>query len=94
MNARKIKQIESQLEKLDERLANAEEYVARGINIEGDSWLHFGDWSGKSGHPLWMRNVMIPRTLKHRTRKERAIEKIGSKEKDKRVSNRKRREKR
>jgi len=41
MNKRKIKE---QLTGIEESLANAEAYVAQNINVEGSSWLHFGDW--------------------------------------------------
>jgi hypothetical protein len=58
-----MRKIEQQLARIEERLANAEEYLARNVNVEGKSFLHFDDWCGKSGHPLWMKNVMIPRFL-------------------------------
>jgi hypothetical protein len=90
-SSKKMQQIEEQLERIDERLENAREYVANNVNVRGTSRLHFGDWKGKSGHPLWMKNVMIPRTLKGRGRKEIALRTIETKVKDKHVSLRKRR---
>jgi hypothetical protein len=83
MTARKIKE---NLGRIDQRLANAEAYLARNVNIEGTSWLHLGDWNGNSGHPLWMKNVMIPRTKQARARLEKLLDRIVTKDKDKRVS--------
>jgi len=90
MDDRKKRKIEEQLELIEQRLANAEEYVARNVNIEVSSFLHFGDWQGKSGHPSWMRKHMIPTTKKGRTRKERALKSIANKAKDRELSRRKR----
>ncbi len=90
MNARKRQKIEEQLAKFEECLANAQGYISRGVNVEGTSFLHLGDWRGKSGHPSWMENVMIPRTLKHRAHQEKALEKIGKKVKEIRLSQRRR----
>jgi hypothetical protein len=71
-------------------LRPAEEYVARNVNVEGSPWLHLDDWKGKSGHPLWMKNYMIPATKKARARKEKALEKISRKIKGKGLSRRRR----
>ena len=90
MDERKKQEIEEQLEMIEKRLANAEEYVARNVNVEGASWLHFDDWQGKSGHPSWMKNWMIPTTMKHRARKEKALRSIGDKAKEKNLTRRKR----
>jgi hypothetical protein len=90
MDERKRQKIEEQLEMIEKRLANAEEYVARNVNVEGTSWLHFDDWQGKSGHLSWMRNWMIPTMMKHRARKEEALKNIDNKAKDKRITRRKR----
>jgi hypothetical protein len=86
----KTRKIEEQLEMIEKRLADAEEYVARGVNVEGPSWLHFGDWRGKSGHPLWMKNFMIPSTKKARARKEKALERIKRENRDKNLKHRRR----
>ena len=91
MNERKRQKIEGQLEKIEQWLANAEEYVARNVNVEGSSWLHFDDWQGKSGHPSWMKNWMIPSLMRSRTRKERVLENFDNKAKDKNLTRRKRR---
>jgi hypothetical protein len=91
MSRRKRQAIEEQLERIQARLANADQYLARNVNIEGKSWLHFADWEGKSGHPMWMRNFMIPVTLIHRAKKERALEIIAKRNKDKNISTLKRR---
>lgn len=80
--------IEEQLETIEKRLTDAEVYIAQNVNIEGSSWLHFGDWNGKSGHPLWMKNFMIPTTKKARARKERALERIKRDNRDKRLKRR------
>jgi hypothetical protein len=61
---KKLQHVEEQLERLENRLANAREYVANNVNVRGTSWLHFEDWKGKSGHPAWMKNYMMPRTMK------------------------------
>jgi hypothetical protein len=87
MKKRKIKE---QLASIEKRLANAEEYVAQNVNVEGSSWLHFGDWSGKSGHPSWMKNHMIPTLKKVRARKEKALECIDTKAKERSLSMRRR----
>lgn len=86
----KRRRIESQLEKIDERLANAEEYLARGENVEGTAFLHFDDWQGRSGHPKWMVNFMIPATRRGRARKEKAFTRIVSQEREKPIVGRRR----
>jgi hypothetical protein len=86
----KKQKIEEQLAFIEKRLVDAEEYVAKNVNVEGSSWLHFDDWRGKSGHPLWMRNFMIPATKKSRARKEKALDRIKAKEKGKSLMKRKR----
>ena len=88
----KGRKIEEQLQHIEERLSNAEEYVERNVNVEGSSWLHLGDWRGKSGHPSWMRNHMIPSMKKLRARKEKALENIYNKAKDKELAGRRRRD--
>ena len=84
----KKRRIRQQLERIEERLANAEAYVARGVNVEGASFLHFGDWQGNSGHPKWMKNFMIPATKRGRAKKERALERIVNQEREKRLKQR------
>jgi hypothetical protein len=66
---RKRRTIEESLDNIDRRLADADGYVERDVNVEGRSFLHFGDWRGQSGHPKWMKNVMIPALRRGRTRK-------------------------
>jgi hypothetical protein len=90
MHDKKKKKIEEQQDKIDQWLANAEEYVAKNVNVQGSSFLHLGDWQGKSGHPLWMRNVMIPAWMKHRARNEKTLNAIDTKAKGKSLSKRKR----
>jgi hypothetical protein len=85
MKKRKIKE---QLEMIDRHLANAEEYIASNENVESSSQFHLEDWNGKSGHPLWMKNHMIPRTKKARAKMEKALGTIASKEKDKKSEKR------
>ena len=82
--------IEEQLEMAERHLANAEEYVTQNVNVEGSSWLHLDDWRGKSGHPSWMRNFMIPTTKKYIAKKEKALAGIHNKAKDKNITRRKR----
>jgi hypothetical protein len=83
--------LQERLKTIEKHLANATEYVAKGVNVEGDSFLHFGDWTGKSGHPLWMKNHMIPTVMKARTKAEKTLENIHKKAKEKRLTLRKRR---
>ena len=85
----KKRKIREQLEIIEKRLANAEAYVAEGVNVEGASFLHFGDWNGMSGHPLWMENFMIPATKRGRARKEKALTTILNKEREMRLKQRK-----
>lgn len=88
---KKARKIKEQIEVLDRHLAAAKEYVARDVNIRGTaSWLHLGDWKGKSGHPLWMKNHMIPSTQRSRAGKVRALEKLATKAKEKRLKERRR----
>ena len=84
----KQRQIEEQLEMIEKRLANAHAYVARGVNVEGSAFLHFDDWKGKSGHPLWMTNFMIPTTKRGRAKKEKALEALTNKEREIRLKQR------
>ncbi len=84
--SRQTQKIEKELVTIENLLAEAREYVARNVNVEGSSWLHFDDWRGKSGHPLWMKNFMIPTVMKHRARKEKALKNIDNKAKDKRLT--------
>ena len=86
MSQKKRQQIKEQLAMIEKNLANAEEYVAKNINIESVPsfhLLHFGDWRGKSGHPLWMRNFMIPELMKRRATLERALDTLCAKAKGK-----------
>jgi len=91
MTQYKRRRIEEQLRSSERRLSNAEEYVEKGVNVEGSAWLHLDDYRGKSGHPLWMKNHMIPRTLKALAKKERILEALDSKAKDTELANRRRR---
>jgi hypothetical protein len=88
MNKKRI--IEKQLELIGKNLANAESYVAKGNNIEVSSWFHLKDWNGQSGHPLWIKNHMIPITKKCRAKKEKALEIILNKEQKKFLKSQKR----
>ena len=86
---KKAQKIKKQIEVLDQRLAAAHEYVARNINVRGQAaWLHLSDWKGKTGHPLWMKNHMIPSTKRSRTEKERALETIDTKSKKRQIKER------
>lgn len=90
MKGRKRHSIEKRLENIEAALANAAEYVAKGVNIEGTSFLHFADWVGKSGHPLWMQNHMIPTTIKARRKLEKTRENLDKKVKDREITRRRR----
>jgi hypothetical protein len=86
----KTRKIKEQLDVIEKRLANAEAYIAKNVNVEGASFLHFDDWKGKSGHPLWMKNFMIPSTKRGRARKEKAVERIRRENKSRRLKRRRR----
>jgi len=86
----KGRKIKEQIEMLDQHLAAAGDYVARTVNVRGSSWLHLSDWEGKSGHPLWMKNHMIPSTKRARAEKERALERINTKSKEERLKQQRR----
>ena len=86
----KRKSIEELLTIIEKRLAAAEEYVACNVNVEGATWLHFDDWQGKSGHPSWMKNFMIPSTKRVRARKEKALDRIETKIRSKNLTKRRR----
>jgi hypothetical protein len=81
-------QIGQQLARIEQRLANAEAYAARGVNVEGSAFLHFDDWKGNSGHPLWMKNFMMPATKRGRAKKEKALDRITNEEREKRLQQR------
>jgi hypothetical protein len=84
----KKRHIEQQLNRIEQRLARAEAYVAKGVNVEGSPGLHLDDWNGNSGHPKWMKNFMIPATKRGRARKEKALDKITNKEREKSLQQR------
>ena len=84
----KKRKIKEQMEKLDRDLAAAKDYVAKDVNVRSLSWLHLSDWKGKSGHPLWMKRHMIPSTEKFRARRERTLERIDIKSKEKQLKER------
>ena len=67
---------------MEENLRNAEKYVVRNENVESSGFLHFRDWKGNSGHPAWMKNVMIPKTTQALARKEKALERIAAKSRE------------
>ena len=90
MREKKNKKIKEQVQRIDESLANAETYIACNVNVKGTTFLHFGDWKGNSGHPAWMKNVMIPAWMRQRARKEKALETIDNRTKDKNISRRRR----
>ncbi len=73
---------------IDKRLANAAAYLAKDINVEGRAFLHFDDWRGNSGHPLWMKNFMIPATKRGRARLEKALDRITNQQREKRIQRR------
>jgi len=86
----KERKIKESLKKLNRNLVAAEHYIARNVNVRACDWLHLSDWKGKSGHPLWMKNRMIPSVKKMMTERERALEKIAAKTKERRLKERKR----
>jgi len=86
----KKRKIEEQLDEVEKCLANAEEYVSRDVNVESSSQFHMADWRGKSGHPLWMKNFAIPTMKRFRAKKERVLDTIHRRSKDRKLTNRKR----
>jgi hypothetical protein len=91
MTDRKMEAVQKRLEMIETRLSNAEHYLALQVNIEGSAFLHLDDWRGKSGHPLWVRNFMIPTTQKYRARTEIILDEIDKKAKQKALALRRRR---
>lgn len=85
---KKRERIEEQLETLAKRIANAEDYVARNVNVEGSAWLHTDDWNGRSGHPSWVKKHMIPTTKKWQRKSEKALETIGKRDHERRKQRR------
>jgi hypothetical protein len=86
----KERKIKEQIGVFDQHLAVAKEYVARNVNVRGAAaWLHLSDWKGKTGHPLWMKNHMMPSTQRALAGKERALEEITNKAKGRRLKERK-----
>ena len=77
----KTRKIQERLDRAEQHLRDAETYIARGVNVESSSFLHFKDWEGKSGHPLWMKNFMITTIKRWRARKEKSLGRIIAKEK-------------
>lgn len=84
----KARRIQEQLAAFDKNLASAEAYLMNGVNVRGSSWLHLEDWKGRSGHPKWMKNHMIPSTRKAAVRLEKKLERIAAKERDRRLRTR------
>ncbi|SRR5260370_39114860 len=87
--AKKLQALAEQHERLEQNLDNAEKYLEKGENVEGLTWLHFGDWRGKSGHPNWMKNWMVPWTQKRLAKIERELENTKKRTKDKKLTKRK-----
>jgi hypothetical protein len=87
--SRKYPPIEEKLAGIEGRLVAAREYLQRGVNVKSSSFLHFGDWKGHSGHPLWVQNHMIPVLLRSRTRQEKKLRTLEDRAKDKQLSSRK-----
>lgn len=87
---RKLPRIEEKIAAIEEGLLNARAYLRRGLNVEGSSFLHFSDWKGHSGHPLWVQNHMIPVLLRSRARQEKKLRTLADRAKDKRLSLRRR----
>ena len=79
--AMKTRKIKERIKMMDKNLSNAEKYIARNANVESKSLFHLQDWKGESGHPIWMKNHMIPTTKKARAKAEKALERIIAREK-------------
>jgi hypothetical protein len=77
---KKRRRIEERLESMDRDLANAEAYIERGANVRSSSPLHLEDWAGQSGHPLWMKNHMVPQTKKAQVKQEKVLDRIEARE--------------
>lgn len=86
----KKRKIQEQIQTLERHLAAAEDYVARKANVRSVSAFHLGDWKGNSGHPLWMKNHMIPTTQRTLAEKERILDRIDSKTKAKQIKQQRR----
>lgn len=90
MDARDRKRIHNQLARIERCLGDAQDYVARNVNVEGRGFLHLDDWRGKSGHPLWMKNFMIPSLIKRRAKKEKLLDRIDAQANDRVIGRRRR----
>jgi hypothetical protein len=84
----KARRIQERLESIDKSLASAEAYVEKGVNVRSTSWLHLGDWKGRSGHPKWMKNHMLPQTRMAGDILEKTLERMAAREKDRRSQKR------
>ena len=84
----KEQKIEHRLTRIEQRLRNAQAYAARNENVERASFLHLRDWEGKSGHPLWIKNFMIPATLRARALNEKRLERLITKQHDRKSQKR------
>jgi hypothetical protein len=76
------RKIREQLDYVERDLANAEAYVERNVNVDSVAWLHLGDWRGNSGHPLWMKNHMIPSLKRWKVKKEKALQTLNKKRRE------------
>ena len=90
MARKKRRRLKEQLREIDRSLLNADEYLAKNVNVEGSTWLHLDDWRGKSGHPSWMKNHAIPAMKRQRARIEKLLETIDKKAREKALARRKR----
>jgi hypothetical protein len=78
----KERKVREQLEYVERDLANAEAYLEQNVNVDSGSWLHLSDWRGQSGHPLWMKNHMIPSSKRWIVKKERALQTLNNKRRE------------
>lgn len=84
-NKYEIKKIEKKIERLEKNLEDSKSYVKKGENIYGD-WST--DWKGKSGHPSWVKNIVIKCKEYSIKAWHRVIDDLEKKEKDKQLSQR------
>ena len=86
----KREKILDRLKRIEQALLNAQEYVEQNVNVKSSAQFHLADWRGKSGHPLWMRNYMIPAMMKSRVRNEEALKTIENRSRDRALTKRRR----
>jgi hypothetical protein len=88
MAAYDTRKIRRKIDTLETELAAGARYALRGVNRRAGPCVQ--DWKGNTGHPLWMRNHMIPVKRRVRAQLDRALDTIATKERGRRLRARRR----